>query len=289
VTTALVRAKIKIDITHLAFAFTVSQSELDGLIKAMQHSALIPAAALQAAAQQSILLRGLLESAGIFTSGMLTCLNKLGPDNLGEGYAGPIDRQWAVSLTPVTFRWRMPDVALALADGLKPALTARPGAPLHLLNIAGGPAMDSLNALILLHKQAPGLLARRMISLHVLDLDPEGPDLLCISWFISCLIFSLFLPILPFALFAPLRFNSSLISSLSSLSCPLRSWRLGGSILLLSLPFSSPSCPLRSWRLGGSILLLSLPFSSPSCPLRSWRLCGSILLFVCISRYHYPR
>ncbi len=165
-----------IDLTHPAFAFSISQPELNALIEAMQRSANIPAAVLQGVAQKSILVRGFVESAGTFTTGMMTYLNKLGPDNLGDGYAGPIDRQWAASLTPVTFRWRMRDVALSLVEGLKPSLAARPGAPLHLLNIAGGPAMDSLNALILLHKQAPDLLKGRLICLHVLDLDREGPD-----------------------------------------------------------------------------------------------------------------
>jgi hypothetical protein len=35
--------------------------------------------------------------------------------------------------------------------------------------------MDSLNALILLQKEQPDLLAGRQISLHVLDLDTDGP------------------------------------------------------------------------------------------------------------------
>jgi hypothetical protein len=117
----------------------------------------------------------MVESAGTFTSGMMTYLNKLGPGVLGEGYAGPIDRQWAASLTPVTFRWRMRDVVRLLADGLAPGLSARPGAPLTLLNIGGGPAMDSLNALIVLQKEHPDWMAGRKISVLVLDLDSEGP------------------------------------------------------------------------------------------------------------------
>ena len=165
-----------IDLTHPAFAFTITQPELDGLIEAMQRSANIPSSVLQGVAQKSILVRGFVESAGAFTTGMMTYLNKLGPDNLGDGYAGPIDRQWAASLAPVTFRWRMRDVAVSLAEGLKPALAARLAVPLHLINIAGGPAMDSLNALILLHQQAPELLSGRPICLHVLDLDQAGPN-----------------------------------------------------------------------------------------------------------------
>ncbi len=164
-----------IDITHPAFAFEIGEAELSALIDSMQRANQIPAAALQAAAQKSILLRGLVESAGTFTTGMMTYLNKLDPNNLGDGYAGPVDRQWAASLTPVTFRWRMRDVARLLADGLGLALTARPDQPVHLLNIAGGPAADSLNALLLLHKEHPEWLSARQIGIHVFDLDAEGP------------------------------------------------------------------------------------------------------------------
>ncbi len=48
-------------------------------------------------------------------------------------------------------------------------------APLALLNIAGGPAIDSINALIILARKAPGLLARP-ITIQVLDLDETGPS-----------------------------------------------------------------------------------------------------------------
>jgi hypothetical protein len=164
-----------IDITHPAFAFTISEAQLNALIEVMVRSASIPPAALQAAAQKSILLRGFTESADTYTSGMMTYLNKLGPNNLGDGYANALDRQFAASLTPVTFRWRMRDAARLLADGLAPALAARPGSPLHMINIAGGPSADSLNALILLQKEHPELLAGRSIIVHVLDIDAEGP------------------------------------------------------------------------------------------------------------------
>jgi hypothetical protein len=164
-----------IDITHPAFALSVSDDELSALIDNMQRAANIPPAVLQSVAKQSILVRGIVEAAGTYTTGMMTYLNKLGPETLGDGYAGPLDRQWAASLTPVTFRWRMRDVARLLADGLAPALCARPGAPVHLLNIGGGPAMDSINALILLHKEQPAGLVGRHIHILVLDLDAEGP------------------------------------------------------------------------------------------------------------------
>jgi hypothetical protein len=69
----------------------------------------------------------------------------------------------------------MRDVACLLADSIAPVLVSRPGQPVHLVNIAGGPAVDSLNALILLYKQGPQALAGRKISIHVLDIDSDGP------------------------------------------------------------------------------------------------------------------
>jgi hypothetical protein len=168
-----------IDITHPAFAFEMNDAELNTLIDqfvlSLQRMATLPAAAVKSMAQNSILYRGIAESAGTYTSGIMTYLNKLGPTNLGDGYAGAMDRQWAASLTPVTFRWRMRDVARLLADRISMTLPVRSSAPLHLINIGGGPAADSLNALLLVQKEHPGWLVGHQVCIHVLDLDQEGP------------------------------------------------------------------------------------------------------------------
>jgi hypothetical protein len=172
-----------IDVTHPAFAFAISEAEtntlVENFVQALKRLANSPAGAMQALAQQSILVRGMAASANTYTTGIMTYLHKLEPENLGEGYAGPVDRQWAAGLTPTTFRWRMRDVIRLLVDGLVPGLTARPDGALHLLNIGGGPAADSLNALIVLHKEHPDLLAGRAVTIHVLDLDAEGPHFGC--------------------------------------------------------------------------------------------------------------
>jgi hypothetical protein len=168
-----------IDITHSAFAFELSETQLSALIDrfvaSLAAAASLPPGAMAAMAQKSRLLRGLVATDGGWTSGMVTYLNKLGPDNLDASWATPAERQWAASLTPLTFRWRMRDVARLLADGVTPALAARPGKPLHLLNIGGGPAADSWNALILLYKERPALLTGRQVTIFVLDVDGEGP------------------------------------------------------------------------------------------------------------------
>jgi hypothetical protein len=168
-----------IDVTHPAFAFELGKDEVSSLIDrfvlSLQAATRLPPGAMAAMAQKSRLMRGLVAGDGGYTPGMVTYLNKLGPDNLGEGYATPMDRQWAAGLTPLTFRWRMRDVAQLLAEGLIPALQARRDGPLRLINIGGGPGADSWNALILLQKEHAQLLAGREITIHILDVDAEGP------------------------------------------------------------------------------------------------------------------
>jgi hypothetical protein len=117
---------------------------------------------------------GLRRAEQSFLDGMTTYLFKLGPQNLGS-YAVPVDRKILRSLPAISVRLRATDMARLLADGLVPRLRRDPTRPLHLLNIGGGPAIDSLNALIVLSREEPALLAGRQITLRVLDLDQHGP------------------------------------------------------------------------------------------------------------------
>lgn len=58
-----------------------------------------------------------------------------------------------------------------IASGMAPSLSSRPQKPLCLLNIGGGTAIDSLNALILTRKDHPELLKGRKITILCLDLE----------------------------------------------------------------------------------------------------------------------
>jgi hypothetical protein len=107
---------------------------------------------------------------------MTTYISKLSPGVLGKGYAGAVDRRVAAAIGSVAFRIRLQDMARLLADELVPMLAARKGLPIRMLNIGGGPAMDSLNALILVRKEQPELLAGRRIVITVLDVDKAGPS-----------------------------------------------------------------------------------------------------------------
>jgi hypothetical protein len=168
-----------IDITHPAFATYMSETEIvaviENTVRQFEASRTRPPEVTRALIESSLLARGWAEAAGTFMTGMMTYLNRLGPQNLGDGYANAVDRAVAAGIAPLSFRFRLQHVARLLADGLGAALTARPGAAVHLLNIGGGTAIDSLNALILLRQEHPEWLAGRPVAIQVLDQDREAP------------------------------------------------------------------------------------------------------------------
>jgi hypothetical protein len=67
----------------------------------------------------------------------------------------------------------MQQTASLIADAAARDLRDAPGRPLHLLNIAGGPAMDGINAVILLARSSPELLGP--VRIFVLDPDEVSP------------------------------------------------------------------------------------------------------------------
>ena len=129
---------------------------------------------LALAARQSRLLHALLHPQAGFLNGLSTYIMKLGADNLPPPFNGRVDRRVAAAPPLVSMRLRLQQCAELLAQGLEDPLRNAPSAPLHLLNIAGGTAIDSLNALILLKRDAPDLLARP-IRILVLDIESAAP------------------------------------------------------------------------------------------------------------------
>ncbi len=168
-----------IDVTHPAFACNVTEPEISAVIdrtmEALRESSKMSPEALKELPRRSILWRGTFESLGTFMSGMMTYLTRLGPANLGDGYASELDRSYAATIMPLTFRFRLRDVAHQLAWALSRRLFDFPGRPVELVNIAGGAAMDSLNALLLLRREHPETLSGRAIRIQVLDVDQDGP------------------------------------------------------------------------------------------------------------------
>ena len=146
--------------------------------EAERRNALIPGFVmrfmLRSAARRSRLLADIMEPEATYLAGLTTYIMKLGVENLPPPFTTDIDRR-LVSAPPVTaMRLRLQQVVKLLADGLEPLLAANSAAPLVLINIGGGPAIDSLNALILLRRRNPALLARPTV-IHVLDIDAAGP------------------------------------------------------------------------------------------------------------------
>jgi hypothetical protein len=128
---------------------------------------------LRRAARQSLLLRALFGGEGSFLDGITTYVMKLGADHLPPPFDSAVDKRVAASAQLKLLRLRTQQVATLLADGLGDALEAEPAVPLHLVNIAGGPAIDSMNALILSRRR--GVDLKRPIVIHVLDQDDAGP------------------------------------------------------------------------------------------------------------------
>jgi hypothetical protein len=122
----------------------------------------------------SPLMRAARDSAGSYLSGMSTYLAKLGPENLGTAYATRLDRAVARALPSLSMRLRLRNMVALMVEALGPLLQAQPGRPLHLINIAGGPATDSVNTLLVLQRDQPRLLAGRTVHIHVLDIDASG-------------------------------------------------------------------------------------------------------------------
>ena len=166
-----------VDITHPAFAVVVTDDELAAMadqhiVELAQQRAMAPA--IQQALEQSQIGRSLRAASGSYLAGMPTYILKLGPENLGAAETSPIDRRIAASFPAFALRVRLQDIARLLADGLAGMrLDAR--RQVRLINIAGGPASDSWNALILLQAERPELLAGRGVVIAVLDLDVTGP------------------------------------------------------------------------------------------------------------------
>ena len=172
-----------VDVTHQAFALSVTEAEQQELVDTFLHEGRplerlpgpLRKLLLRFFPRGSTLARGIRRAQGTFMSGIDTYLLKLGPEMLGSTFAAPIDRQIAGALPALGVRLRLQDVAYMMADVLKPAMSTASARPLHFVNIAGGPAIDSLNTLIILCKDQRRILAERQISIEVLDLDDSGP------------------------------------------------------------------------------------------------------------------
>jgi hypothetical protein len=171
-----------IDVTNPRFAVPDDPAAVRGLYDAfIAHErkrrhlpAFLLRLMLRMAARKSRLVRALVDPQAGFLDGLSTYVMKLGAENLVPPYDTPVDRRLAGSPHIVLLRLRMQQVAQLVAEGIADDLAgAQAAAPLALINIGGGPALDSINALILLRRDRPALL-QRPIAIEVLDASPDG-------------------------------------------------------------------------------------------------------------------
>jgi hypothetical protein len=171
-----------IDVTHPAFAVPDDPASLaarrDAFLAWDRRNRRMPTIVtrllMRLAARRSPLLRNILASDNGYLDSITTYMLKLGADHLPPGFDGPVDREVAAAPRLALVRLRMQQIARLLADAVLAPLAEAPGAPLHLVNIGGGPALDSINALIMLARAQPTLI-HRPIVVQVFDAQQAGP------------------------------------------------------------------------------------------------------------------
>jgi hypothetical protein len=170
-----------IDVTHPAFAIAISDEELrDRVARFLREPppfarlpAFLRSLVLRFVLRRSRLAAGLRKSERGVLSSIDTYVFKLGAEQLPAEF-GAIDRRIAASLPALAVRLRLQDMATLLADELAPRLDGH-ARPLHFIDVAGGTAMDALNALLLLRRARREIFDGRRVIVRVLDGDPRGP------------------------------------------------------------------------------------------------------------------
>jgi hypothetical protein len=171
-----------IDVTHPAFALPDDPASLaarrDAFLAWDRRNRRMPTIVTRLltrlAARRSPLLRKILSSDNEYLDSISTYMVKLGVDHMPPGFDGRIDRKVAAAPHMALVRLRMQQIARLLAEALLAPLAGSPDAPLHLVNIAGGPALDSVNALIMLARTHATLI-HRPIAIQVFDTQQDGP------------------------------------------------------------------------------------------------------------------
>jgi hypothetical protein len=170
-----------IDVTHPRFAVADDPESIQALRDAVllserQHRR-VPKFLMRwmqkSAARKSRLARALFGGDATFLDSISTYVMKLGAGNLLPPYDGAVDQRLSAMAHVTLIRLRMQQIAELIAACAVSKLSAAQRRPLHLVDIAGGPAMDAINALILLAQSSRDLL-KRLIVIDVLDLDDTG-------------------------------------------------------------------------------------------------------------------
>lgn len=171
-----------LDVTHPRFALADNEAGYESLrvdlVETERRNRRLPRflmrLMLKAAARRSRLVKAMFASDAAVLDSISTYVMKLGPDNLLPPYQTAMDERFVAAPHATFMRLRTQQVATLLARHLARELATDGRRPLHLINIAGGPAIDSLNALIMLARDHPRLRDIPVV-VHVLDQEPAGP------------------------------------------------------------------------------------------------------------------
>jgi len=174
-----------LDITNPLFVSSIDEEKLERMIREIAPEARkrvesfnkIPLFIKQYLSKRSFIMAGMIgmTSGNEYLSGLSTMMMKLGPGLIGKGRRKLFDRLGSKAVGAVMIRMRTRDTSVFLANSIKNTLKLYHGKDLCLINIGGGTATDSLNALILVSKSEPELISGIKIELNILDIDDYGP------------------------------------------------------------------------------------------------------------------
>jgi hypothetical protein len=174
-----------LDVTHPYFTSSIDEEELKKMLRQSEETANktadkfvnMPGYLKKFLAKRSFIMEELLQvnSDNSFLTGLSTLMLKLGPNLIGKGRKRFLDRLSSKGIGGIVLRMRVRDISYSLAKAAIPLLEKSPEKDLCFINIAGGAASDSFNALFLIQKENPELLNNRKIELNVLDIDTYGP------------------------------------------------------------------------------------------------------------------
>lgn len=172
-----------LDITHPGFISGIDENRLKKLIPYVEKNAeknaekfnKIPKYIKNYFIKHSFTMAELLQNETSFATGISTLMMKMGPNLIGKGRKRFWDRSVSKGFGSLLIRMRMRDISRCQAEELIPLLNGSPEKNLCFINIAGGSASDSINALFLIQKEDPSLLKNKKIEINVLDIDNYGP------------------------------------------------------------------------------------------------------------------
>jgi hypothetical protein len=174
-----------LDTTHPLFLSSIDEVKLKEMLRKSEKTAdktaekfiNMPFYIKKFLAKRSFIMSELLQESGdnAFLSGLSTLMLKLGPNLIGNGRKRFLDRLSSKGIGGIVLRMRVRDISKCLAKSMIPLLAGSPEKKVCFINIAGGAASDSINALFLIQQENPALLKDRTIQINVLDIDTYGP------------------------------------------------------------------------------------------------------------------